>query len=525
MSIVDNAVLLARAEEQLRALGLTGSQAFEALVEAIRARLGDDVDANAQALNAIEDVNFDAGMDLLGLAYERFFPDLFKGRKGQYFTPRPIVELVLARAGLRVGDRVLDPTCGSGGFLVCAAARGAQVRGIEIDPYLCELARLNLRMSGLQGSVERGDFFSTAPDPVDLVVANPPFSVEISDRSVLDRYTLGQGRRRVSSDWLFMEALERWVVPGGRAAVIVPWSVVVNPSAAPLRARIDEHWRREALCGLPEGVFRPFGGAAGRAFVLWLRRERPGKTMHWASVEDPGYDVRSRAVRATDSREVAQLAAGEGWAEVSADHWTPEVSTGGRRLADVGRLRSERVVPSKHPDVAFSSVDLKDSDRSTGEIHPVSVLGAQLVGPRVGIRAGDVLVARLRPNLGNVAIARTREDTDEPLVGSPEWIALEVPKAAHYALHALRSPTWREQLPVTGGQTHPRTTAAEVLASRVRWPDAELALRVDAISRELHEDRAKLRSRLDRLQGLVNRFVSGEIDEQELAMELDRLGD
>ena len=525
MSLVDNAVLLARAEEQLRARGLTGSQAFEALVVAIRTRLGDDLEADFHALKAIEEVDFDGGMDLLGLAYERFFPDLFKGRKGQYFTPRPIVELVLARAQLSPSDRVVDPTCGSGGFLVCAAARGATVRGIEIDPYLCELARLNLRMSGFPGEVERGNFFKAAPDPVDLVVANPPFSVEISDREILDRYSLGQDRRRVSSDWLFMEALEQWVVPGGRAAVVVPWSVVVNPSAAPLRARIDKHWRREALCGLPEGVFRPFGGAAGRAFVLWLRRSPPSTTMRWASVQDPGYDVRSRAVRATDSNEVAQLSSGVGWAEVSTDHWTPEVSTGGRRLSDVARLRSERVVPSKRPDAVFSSVDLKDSDRSTGEVHPVSALGAQLVGPRVGLRQGDILVARLRPNLGNVAVAPVREETDGPLVGSPEWIALEVPTAAHYALHALRSPTWRERLPVTGGQTHPRTTATEVMASKVRWPDASLALRVDALSRSLHADRAQLRARLDRLQALVDRFVSGEIDEAELAMELDRLGD
>jgi hypothetical protein len=63
------------------------------------------------------------------------------------------------------------------------------------------------------------------------------------------------------------------------------------------------------------------------------------------------------------------------------------------------------------------------------------------------------------------------------------------------------------------------------MASKVRWPDASLALRVDALSRSLHADRAQLRARLDRLQALVDRFVSGEIDEAELAMELDRLGD
>jgi len=481
--------------------------------------------ADEQALAAIDDLDFGAGADLLGMASERFFPDLFKGRKGQYFTPHPIVELVLARAGIGPGDTVLDPTCGSGGFLVSAGRRGAEVRGIEIDPYLSELARVNFRLAGIDGEVAHADFFLTEPDPVDVVVANPPFSVEISDREVLERYELGVGRRRVLSDWLFLEALERWVRPGGRAAVLIPWSVVVNPSAAPLRARIDENWHREALCGLPEGVFRPFGGAAGRAFILWLRRGKKRAPTQWASLADPGYDVRSRSVRTTPSKEIDLLIAGESWSEIPGGTWTPEVNSGGRLLAQIARVRNERVVPSKSPDTVFSSIDLADSDRATGEVRPIEVPGAALVGPRVGLRVGDVLVARLRPNLGNVSIARTPEDFAGPLVGSPEWIALEVPEAPHYVLHALRTPTWRSQLPVTGGQTRPRTTAADVLASKVRWPPEALAQRVDSLSREIHVERAQLGERLQRLQAIIDRYAAGEIDEDELAMELDSLGD
>jgi len=525
MSVADNAAVLSRAEERLRASGLTGGQAFAALLDAVRQRLGDPVTVQDAALAAIDDLDLTDGGDLLGLAYERFFPDLFKGRKGQYFTPLPLLDLVLAHTEIRAGDTVLDPTCGSAGFLVRAARLGACVRGIEIDPFLAQLARLNLRLAGVDGEVLHADFFTREPEPVDVVVANPPFSVEISDRRVLDRFELGRGRRRVLSDWLFLEALERWVVPGGRAAILIPWSVVVNPSAALLRERIDRSWRREALCALPEGIFRPFGGAAGRAFVLWLRRSEGSGSIRWASLGDPGYDVRSRAVRATGSSEIRRLIDGEGWSEIPAGSWTPEVSGGGTPLASVARARSERVVPAKHPQVAFSSIDLADSDKATGEVRPVERVGASMVGPRVGLREGDVLVSRLRPELGNVSLARRAEGCDGPLVGSPEWIALEVPSAPHYALHALRTPTWRASLPVTGGQTRPRTTTSDVLASTVRWPPEALAERVDGLSRALHEERARLGHRLDRLQEIVDRYVEGELDDAGLAVELDRLDD
>ncbi len=525
MSAANNAQLLSRAEDRLRAIGLTGSQAFEALVVALRSSLGDPVEADPIATAALEGLDVHGGSDLLGLAYERFFADLFKGRKGQYFTPRPIVDLVLARAAIRQGELVLDPTCGSGGFLVSAARLGAEVRGMEIDPYLADLAGMNLRLAGLEGRIERGDFFAASPEPVDVVVANPPFSVEISDRDILDAYELGRGRRRVLSDWLFMEALERWVRPGGRAAVVIPWSVVVNPSAAPLRRRIDENWHREAICGLPEGVFRPFGGAAGRAFILWLRRGAPAGPSLWANLSDPGYDVRSRSIRATASTEVEELRAGEGWSPLPEGSWIPRVSSGGRRLSEVASVRNERVIPSREPDTICASIDLGDSERATGEVMPVQVAGGDLIGPRVRLHAGDVLVARLRPNLGNVAIASVSDDFEGPLVGSPEWIALDVSEAPHYALHALRSPTWREQLPVTGGQTRPRTTAAEVLDSRVRWPDKSLASRIDTLSRRVHERRAQLRDRLEKLQALVDRFAAGEIDETTLGVELTALED
>ncbi len=500
------------AEDRLRARGLTGGQAFDVLVDALRERLGLDAEVTPEARAVAEAVPLDTGEDLLGLAYERFFPDLFKGRHGQFFTPRPLGRLLVDQLGLEPGADVLDPTCGSGGLLIHAARAGARVRGMELDPRLARLADLSLRLAGFEPEITRGDFFRAAPEPAEVVIANPPFSVDVEDPEAPGR--------RVSSDRLFVEVLERWVRPRGRAGLVLPFSVLTNPSLADLRDHVDRHWHRLATCALPEGVFRPFGGASGRACLLWLQRRDGPRAVRsrWAELTDPGYDVRLRRFKRTSDAEVQALAAGRGWRALPPGAWTPPpASAPGVPLSELVTARVERVVPAGDGSVWVA--DLADADRATGEVFPRQVAAAGL-GARVRIQAGDVLVARLRPNLGNVALA-PRVDGD--LVGSPEWIVLTPVRARGWVLHALRAPAWRERLPVTGGQTRPRSHVEAVLDTRVPWPGGALAERVDALSSELMAARARLGARLRRLQAAVDAFAAGELDADALAAELDAI--
>ncbi len=522
------AALLVEAEDRLRAEGLTGGRAFQALLTALRARLGDDVQPMGAAALAVSKLPLDQDIDLLGLAYERFFDDLFKGKRGQYFTPRPLVELLLSRIDLAAGMRVLDPTCGSGGFLVCAARRGAKVIGIEKDPFLAELASLNLRLAGFDGDVVCSDFFTVDPEPLDVVLANPPFSVEVTDPEVLGRYDLGEMRGRVLSDWLFIEALERWVKPGGQAAIVLPWSVIGNPTTAPLRRRIDRAWRREAMCALPEGVFRPFGGAAGRACLLWLRRRpAPEVPCQWALLDDPGWDVGSERLRFTDDVLVRALEQGRGWEDLPTGRWTPVtrgIASASRPLKEFISGLGERVKPSRDPDNRFAVIDLADTDKQTGEVIAAHrTVGREIKGHKAALVEGDVLVSRLRPELGNVAVLRRPTEVRGTLVGSPEWIALHARSWPHFLAHALRTPAWRAQLPATEGQTRPRTSADRVVETDVPWPGDDLAQRIDSLAAVLHERRAALRDRMVALQDLMDRFAAGDMEPHELSAALAKL--
>lgn len=490
---------LRSAEERLRAAGLTGAQAFDALEAALRARLGDDEvgEVHPEAEAAVRGIPVGQEDALLGLAYERFFADLFKGRRGQYFTPPPLGKLLVDLAGVQRGQTVLDPACGSGGLLIAAAARGAQVRGVELDPRLARLARLTVRLAGHTAEVIGGDMFQQVLEPVDHVIANPPFSVPIRDEAALARFGLPVG---TLSDALFVRALPGWVRPGGSAAVVMPWSLLTNPRWSDARDVLDEHFRRERVLGLPEGVFRPFGGAAGRAVLLWLRRrsvDAPGLLVptRFATLADPGYDPRSVALKLTSDTELQARRAGHGWSSLPDGAWAPSGEVrAGRPVGELATVRRERAAAAG----PVSRLDLADVDRTVGEAHPVPV---DQVGSRWRLAPGDVLVSRLRPELGNVVVAPCEA------VGSPEWVVLAAPRYGHYLWLALRTAGWRAQLPLTGGQTRPRTTAQAVLDSRVPWPDEALVAAVDAEVAELHAQRQATASRLEALQAAMAALV------------------
>lgn len=511
MADADVARALTVAEERLRALGWTGGQAFDALIDALEARRdGRDAELEAAVRDAVAPVPLDGGLALAGLAYERFFPDLFKGQRGQYFTPPGVARLLVERLELQPGELVLDPACGAGSLLQRAKAQGAQVRGIERDPRLARLAGL-----GLGVPVQCGDMFTEPPVPVDVVVANPPFSVPIRDPAVLDAH--GWLDATALSDQLFASLLVRWVRPGGRAGVVMPASLLSNRSFTATRRVLEEGFVRTGLCLLPEGVFRPFGGAAGRAVLLWMRRRDVSSLpftdppTSWASLTDPGYDPRSLALKPTSDAEIDKLVGGQGWRPLASGAWRPEGATiAGRRLAEVAELRKERA-PSAGP---VRRLDLGDVDPSTGEARPVADAS---LGGRRRLQAGDVLVSRLRPERGNVTVVPADEGT-EPTVGSPEWVVLEVPEGPYWVWLVTRTEAWRRQLPVAAGQTRPRTTADAVLETRLPWPEG-LVQRADAVAARLLAERAALSRELEALQEATAAYVEDR-DEGALATAL-----
>jgi type I restriction enzyme M protein len=258
----------------------------------------------------------DSGLDTKGAAFEYFVRATLKGKRlGQYFTPRPLVEIMLELIGrdliinsVASGEefRVLDPACGTGGFLVFlmknaleevnrrheqralsqAAAAGISRRimqdvffGIDANPGVASSAKMNMIISGdghtnivAENSlaIEEGSAWSIDQPEYDLVISNPPFGTSESDLSADDiaRYPI----RSPKGQHLFLQHMILSTKPGGVICTVIDDGVLNNPGvAAELRRWMLQNAKLEAVVSLPMATFKP-NKITVKTSVIVLRR-------------------------------------------------------------------------------------------------------------------------------------------------------------------------------------------------------------------------------------------------------------
>ena len=254
------------------------------------------------------------GAELEGLdaAFEVLVGRLSRGEKGQFFTPRHVIEACVRATAPRGRETVLDPACGSGGFLLhslrYAQRHGPQsleLVGYDIDRRACRVAALLLRAAGaervrLDCRDSLLDLGTAAPE-ADVVLANPPFAGEIQDEALLAASEVVRPRRRIERDAIFLERCTRALRPGGRLALVLPSNKIGGDRWGYLRRWLLRHLRVVAVLSLGRRTFLPH--THQKACVLFaLRRERaleapPGdEAVLLAVSEAEGKDARGRAV-------------------------------------------------------------------------------------------------------------------------------------------------------------------------------------------------------------------------------------
>jgi type I restriction enzyme M protein len=270
--------------------------------------------------------------DVKGAAYEQLVGNNLRGDRGEFFTPRNVCEMAVRMVMATYPQdkwlklRIVDPTCGTGGFLVAAmnvwreylitvqrrkypnnegrAIEEAQRRlqetanqfltGIDFNPILVRAAQMNLVMHG-DGSTNvyhansllpPGEWPSIAANDVagnvkynrfDAIVTNPPFgaNIPIDDSHILDQFELAKfekedGTRRGSMppEQLFIERCLQLLKPGGRLAIVLPDSILSNPGLAFIRRWVLKRARIIASVDLPQVTFEPYTGTQTSVLLL-----------------------------------------------------------------------------------------------------------------------------------------------------------------------------------------------------------------------------------------------------------------
>ena len=244
--------------------------------------------------------------DELGNGYEyliKKFADDSGHTAQEFYTNRTLVHLTTLMLEPQPGESVYDPTCGTGGMLISAAAevkrqgkewRNLRLYGQELNYGTSAIARMNLFLHGItDGHIVHGDTLTRPAFPdskgrlqtFDVVLANPPYSIKAWNRAAFAKDPYGRNMwgapPQNAADYAFIQHIAKSLAPTtGRAAVLLPHGVLDRLSEADVRAQMVESGLVEAVIGMAPGLFYNSGM---EAVVLVLRslktKNRQGKVL------------------------------------------------------------------------------------------------------------------------------------------------------------------------------------------------------------------------------------------------------
>lgn len=287
-------------------------------------------------VSSLQDVKlFNSNLQVMDEAFEYLVSKSAKGEKGQYFTPRHVIDMCVKMLNPQPGEYMIDTASGSCGFPVHTifnltgtlftnseildTDRGhiLKVFGIDFDERTVRVARtLNLiagdgetnvlhlntldydrwsdsteensrwirtygdgfdRLKALRTEPERDKLFN-----FDILMANPPFAGDIKESRILHQYTLGfkgngKPQTKVGRDILFIERNVDFLKPGGRMAIVLPQGRFNNASDKYIRDFIAEHARILAVVGLDTNTFKPHTGTNTSVLFVQKWNDDPSK--------------------------------------------------------------------------------------------------------------------------------------------------------------------------------------------------------------------------------------------------------
>lgn len=252
--------------------------------------------------------DYDLGLtafDVKGEAFEYFLGDTFTGGLGEFFTPRNIVEFMVDAMNPKIGEKIIDPFCGTGGFLIYAfelvseKIRLQEFSAAEKERWRLELSnkclfgtdwkertsqacKMNMMVHGDGSSgVFKHDGLTDVPGIIeegrfDLCITNPPFGASETDTEVLRRYDLGAGRNSRDRVILGLERAIKLVKPGeGRVAIICIDGVLNNASTRYVRDFIKRNAWIRGVISLNKETFEGYGAQAKTSVLFLERKEEP----------------------------------------------------------------------------------------------------------------------------------------------------------------------------------------------------------------------------------------------------------
>ena len=295
------------------------------------ANLGQTKDRNTRLKHLLDDFNDSrlnlrpsrvGNLDVIGNAYEYLIARFAAGagkKAGEFYTPAEVSELIAELVDPQAGERISDPTCGSGSLLIKCGnqllKRGIKdfaLYGQEITGATWALAKMNMFLHSMDNArIEWGD---TIRNPklieddttmkFEVVVANPPFSLdkwgyEVASNDPYQRFHRGLPPQSKGDYAFILHMIETTTQDSGRVGVVVPNGVLFRGAAeGKIRQQLIEENLLDAVIGLPANLF--FGTGIPAAVLLFKRNKADNKVLFIDASRDYQSDKNQNRLRQTD---------------------------------------------------------------------------------------------------------------------------------------------------------------------------------------------------------------------------------
>jgi len=250
-----------------------------------------------KVLNKLNEIDFNIAKErhAFGELYEGILKDLQSaGKSGEYYTPRAITNFITDMISPKLGEKVLDPSCGTGGYLTSAVEHlkkqansvderksiQADVMGWEYKPLPYLLATTNLILHDIElpkiifrDSLDQPLSNYRERDRVDVILANPPFGGIVANNN---EKNFPQNFRTKDSADLFLVLMIQLLKQGGRAGIVLPdGSLSGEGIKQRIRQKLLEECNLHTIIRLPNSVFQPY--ATVSANLLFFEKGKPTK--------------------------------------------------------------------------------------------------------------------------------------------------------------------------------------------------------------------------------------------------------
>lgn len=297
-----------------------------------------------EVLDLVDEMDFHNSADLFQLSqvYEKLLRDMGSdgGNSGEFYTPRPLVRVIVESVDPRIGETIYDPACGTCGFLIEAHSHirpgelsTSQLRflseetfyGNEKTPLSYVMGVMNMILHGIESpNISKSNTLTRdirsfeEKDRFDVILANPPFGGKEKEQ-IQQNFPI----RSNATELLFLQHMMKMLRIGGRCGVVVPEGVLFQTGTAfaVVKKELIERFNLHTIVSLPAGVFLPYSGV--KTNVLFFDRAGTTNDIWYYEVNPPYKLTKNKPISYEHFAEFLELRKSHG---ISENSWIVNVN-------------------------------------------------------------------------------------------------------------------------------------------------------------------------------------------------------